>query len=296
MMDRYGSDYDLEADLNLEEDLDADEDEAYDLDDEAMDDDEVLLDGMDDDEGFDESMDEYDEAERYYDDEGGDEIFGGLRRIGRKIGGAAKRAARRLARIAKRKAASIGGVIGGAVAGPAGAAIGGKVGNFVKNLEDGELDYDSEDEMNASVLIPATDEESAEAMAASAARSIPSDAQALGGALTITIMSKAPMRVRFLAPTVAAAAGRIAKTLAADSRSRPLVKTVPTIVKKTYASLDRKTKKGKPVDRRTVARVMTKHAKKTLGSPKALAGALANNAVKRRRLNTKAIARAEKYY
>jgi hypothetical protein len=104
------------------------------------------------------------------------------------------------------------------------------------------------------------------------------------------------MRVKTVAPAVANATGRIAKVLASDPRAKPLIKVLPTIVKDTTASLNRKVKKGKTVTPKTVARVMTKQAKRTLRSRPRLAKALANNAIKRRRLNQKAISRAEKYY
>ena len=150
--------------------------------------------------------------------------------------------------------------------------------------------------MNARITIPAYEEEAAEAMAAAASKSSPSDAQALGGALTITIMSRTPIKVKSMAPAVASAAGRIARTFASDPTAKPLIKVLPKIVKDTAASLDRKVKKGKPVTRKTVARVMTKQAKRTLSSRTRLAHALTDNAVKRRKLSVKAIARSEKYH
>lgn len=242
-------------------------------------------------------MDDYDDMS--FDDEG-DPLFGRfkkrLKSWGRKAKKFARKAAIKLARTAKKHAGKIGTVIGGAVAGPAGAKVGGRIGKFVKNLEDEDDGFDSEDEMNARIMIPAYEEEAAEAMAAAASKSSPSDAQALGGALTINIMSRTPLKVKTLAPAVASAAGRIAKSLAADPSAKPLIKVLPTIIKDTTASLDRKVKKGKPVTRQTVARVMTKQAKRTLNSTPRLARALTNNAVKRRKLNVKAISRAEKYY
>lgn len=265
--------------------------------DEELEFDEEFEDEFEDDE--DDFADDYDE---FYDEEDfegfdleGDEFWGSLKKIARKVGGAAKRVAKKLAPIAKRHAGKIGTVIGGAVAGPAGAAIGGKIGGIVKNLED-EDEYDTEDEMEAVMPIPALDDSLAEAMAAAATKAKPSDAQALGGAITITIMSKAPIAVKTVAPALVSASGRIARTMAADPRGKELIRTLPTIVKKTAATLNQKARKGKPVTKGTAARVMTKHAKRTLRSQARLARALANNSAKKRRLDKAAIARAEKFY
>jgi hypothetical protein len=286
MLDRYSDDYDFEEEYEDLEDIEDFEDDEDFFEFEG----EEFADFADFEDFEDEDLfDPYDD-ESYFEDEA-DPLFGRLKRWARKAKDFAKKAAGRLARVAKKHAGKIGTVVGGAVAGPAGAAIGGKIGSVVKNLEDEDDGFDSEDEMEASIHIPANDEELAEEMAARATKSRPTDAQALGGALTITIMSRQPLKVKQVAPAVASAAGRIAKVLAADPPAKPLIKTLPTIVKKTTATLKRKAQ-----TRKTVARVMTKQAKRTLGSQRRLAAALANNAMKRRKLNRKAIARAEKYY
>ncbi len=278
-------DFDYDGDFEDYDDYD-DEDDLFDddgFDDDFDDDDEDdFVDYLDDDDDFDDDFD----AE-------GDEFF---RKLWRKVKKGAKKVAGRLARVAKKHAGKIGTVIGGAVGGPAGAAIGGRIGGIVKNLEDEDDGFDSEDEMNATIRIPTTDSDMAEAMAAAASKSRPSDAQALGGALTITIMSRTPMKVKSVAPAVASAAGRVAKVMASDPKAKPLIKTLPSIVEATTASLKRKSDKGKKITNRTAGRVMTKQAKRILRSRPRLAKALAKNTVKRRRLNKKAIARAEKYY
>ncbi|MGB5560143.1 MAG: hypothetical protein WBN04_19285 [Paracoccaceae bacterium] len=225
----------------------------------------------------------------------GDEFWGGLKKIGQKIGGAAKKVAGKLGKVAKAHAGKIGTVIGGAVGGPAGAAIGGRIGGIVQNLED-ENDFDSEDEMEAQLPVAPLDESLAEAMASAASKSSPSDAAALGGAITITIMSKTPLAVKSVAPALASASGRIARSMATSPASRQLMKALPSIVKQTAGTLNRKAQKGKPISKGTAARVMTKHAKRTLGSQARLAQALAGNAAKRRRLDTAAIGRAERFY
>lgn len=224
----------------------------------------------------------------------GDEFLGALGGIAKKIGSAAKGAAKKLAPLAKKHAGKIGALIGGAIGGPAGAAVGGKLGSVVQNLED-EDDFDSEDEMEAAMPIAALDDSLAEAMAAAAARANPVDAQALGGAFTLTIMSRTPIRVKSVAPGLASASGRIVRSMTVTPASRQLIKALPTVVKQTAATLNRKAQKGKPITKATAARVMTKHARRTLGSEARLASALAGNVAKKRRLDTAAIARAERF-
>lgn len=227
--------------------------------------------------------------------EGYDELDPFFGKAFRKIGGFVKRAAKKLAPIAKAHAGKIGGLLGGVVGGPAGAALGSKIGGFVQNLEDAD-DYDSEDEMDAMAPVSVIDEGLAESMATAASKSRPADAQALGGAIAITITSKTPIEVKRVTPALASAAGRMAKSLASDPAAKPLVKTLPTIVKQTAGTLRKKAAKGKPVTPKTAIRVMAKQAKRTLASPKRLEKALANNAVKRRKLDKAAIAKAERFY
>ena len=225
----------------------------------------------------------------------GDEFWGGLKKIASKIGSAAKRAAKKLAPLAKRHAGKIGTLIGGAIGGPAGAAVGGKLGGVVQNLED-EDESDTEDEMEATLPISPLDEGLAKSMATAASKSSPADARALGGALAITVMSNTPLTVKTVAPGIASASGRIAQSMTTTPASRQLIKVLPTIVERTAATLKRKAEKGKPITRRTAARVMTKQARRTLGSPTRLARALAKNATAKRKLDTAAIARAERFY
>ncbi|WP_417807084.1 hypothetical protein [Thioclava sp.] len=241
-------------------------------------------------ESFGSDEDEFSEFEddAYYEDGEGDMFWGKLKRW-------AKKGAKKLVRVAKNNAGKIGGVIGGAFGGPAGAAIGGGIGRFVKNMED-EDGFDSEDEMNATMPMSSTDESLAEAMGAAAAKARPADAQALGGAIAITITSRAPMAVKTVAPGIAAATGRMAQKFATHPSSRQLNRTLTSIVKDTTATLSKKAAKGKPITPTTAARVMTKQAKRTLRSQPRLAKALANNASKKRKLHKAAIARAERFY
>ncbi|WP_033920047.1 hypothetical protein [Sphingomonas sp. 37zxx] len=220
----------------------------------------------------------------------GDEFLG-------KIWNAAKKAAKVVAPIAKKFAPQIGSVIGGALGGPAGAAIGGKLGGFVKSME-AEDEGETEDEMNAVIRVPITDDQLSEAMAVAATKSRPNDAASLGSALTVTIASRAPLPVKAVIPVLAKAGSDVARTLASsrDPRARALIRTLPTIQKRTVATLTRKAQTGKPVTPRTAVRVMARHASRTMGSPQVIAKALADNAAKKRGIDRKAVAGAERFY
>lgn len=270
-------------------------------------DDEAMLDDMDgfgyeedylvEDEGFDGDL---------FDFEGGEaDEFGFLKKAWRGI----KKGVKKLAPIAKRLAPIAGKVIGGAFGGPAGAMFGSKLGSFIGSLEDEpyegydefddfEDESDSADEMDADdyMSFEGDDDDMAEYMADVASKAPSStDSQAMAGAVTTTIASKAPVQVKQVAPTMASAAGRLTKLVSKSPRSKPLVKVVPTIAKKTVATLAKKTAKGKKVTPKTAKRVMAKHTVRVLSSPRELSKALVKNEAKRRKVNAKAVMRAERY-
>jgi hypothetical protein len=223
-----------------------------------------------------------------------------------------KKVGKTLAPIAKKLAPIAGKTIGGAFGGPAGAMLGGKLGSFVGNLEDEELagfegydgygDYedesDSEDEMNAEDFMDfeGEDEDVAEYMADIAAKAPnPIDSGAMAGAITITIASKAPLQVKAVSPTLSSGAARLTKLMKNNPATKPLVKVVPTIAKKTVATLAKKAAKGKPVTPTVAKRVMAKQAMRVLSNPRELTKAIAKNEVKKRKVNMKVVKRAERY-
>jgi hypothetical protein len=189
--------------------------------------------------------------------------------------------------------------------------IGGKLGSFVGNLEDedlafegydgygdGEDESDSEDEMNAEDFMDfeGEDEDVAEYMADIAAKAPNSiDSGAMAGAITITIASKAPLQVKAVSPTLSSGAARLTKLMKNNPATKPLVKVVPSIAKKTVATLARKAAKGKPVTPAIAKRVMAKHTMRVLSSPRELTKAIAKNEVKKRKVNMKVVKRAERF-
>lgn len=218
----------------------------------------------------------------------GDEFLGKIWRAAKKVG-------KVVAPLAKKFAPQIGSVIGGALGGPAGAAIGGKLGGIVRQLE-AEDEGESEDEMNARSEVPATEDQLAEAVAMAASKGRPIDAQSLGSQVTIFVGQRAPLPVKAVLPVLSKASGDVARLLVSrrDPRARALVRTLPAIQRRTVATLTHKARRGKPVTPRIAARVMAKHAQRTLSSPQAITRALANNAAKKRTLDRKAIMQAER--
>jgi hypothetical protein len=259
--------------------------------------------------GFDQ-FDQFNDNERSFDGEGGG--FNGMAGSGEfefedefeaegdeflgKIWAAAKKVGKVVAPLAKKFAPQIGSVIGGALGGPAGAAIGGKLGGFVQQLE-AEDEGESEDEMNATADVPATEDQLAESVAVAASKGRPFDAQSLGSQITIFIGQRAPLPVKAVLPVLSQASGNVARMLvqSRDPRARALIRTLPSIQRRTVATLTHKARTGRPVTPRIAARVMAKHAQRTLSSPQAITKALANNAAKKRTLDRKAIGRAERF-
>jgi len=220
----------------------------------------------------------------------GEEFFGKIWKAAKKVGGV-------LAPLAKKFAPQIGSVIGGALGGPAGAAIGGKLGGFVKSMES-EDEGETEDEMNATSEVPATESQLSEAVAIAASRGRPIDAQSMGSAITIFVGQRAPMRVKTVLPVLAQASGDVARMLVSsrDPRARALIRTLPAIQKRTIATLTKKAQSGKPVTPQIAVRVMAKHANRTLSNPTAISKALATNVAAKRAIDRKAVGRAERFY
>jgi hypothetical protein len=256
---------------------------------------------------FDDSEDEDTSESDFLGFDGEADEFGYLKRAWRRM----KKAGKTLAPIAKKLAPVAGTVIGGAFGGPAGAMLGGKLGSAAGGLEDEELSFegyddygdyegesDSEDEMNAEDYMDfeGEDEDVAEYMADVAVKAPnPVDSCAIAGAITNTIASKAPLQVKAVSPTLSSASARLTKVMKNNLATKPLVKVVPTIAKKTVATLARKAAKGKPVTPAIAKRVMAKQAIRVLSNPSELTKAIAKNEVKKRKVNMKVVKRAERY-
>lgn len=191
-------------------------------------------------------------------------------------------------------------VAGGALGGPIGAKLGGMVGGMLGEEEyegegegfepelgfepEGESGLLQEDEAEAFGLDSLTDS-LAESLATQAAESeSEAECSALLGGVTIHIVSRAPVSVRRISPTLVKSANRLGRYLRKRRRTRPLVKAIPKIQKTAVKMLTAHAQQGGKVTPATAAKAMAKATAKTLGTPQAAAKSLANNAVKSRRV------------
>jgi hypothetical protein len=128
----------------------------------------------------------------------------------------------------------------------------------------------------------------AEMMAAVAAGSnSEAEAEAMIGAATVTVLSaRDRAELRRLLPYLVRASSVLTRMLRQRRGSRPAVRAVPSIVRRTARDLHKRRAAGRPVNRRVAARVMSRQTRGVLGSPRHTAAALrrnvrATNAVRR---------------
>lgn len=143
-----------------------------------------------------------------------------------------------------------------------GMAIAGKLASDSEYEFEGELESDYEWE-------PAPQPESlAEALAAMASHVESSaEAEAYTGALTARIIPIKSDSMRQISPKLVKGAAALTRILRQSPATRPLVKTVPTIVARTSNTLIREAAQGKAIVPQTAARVMAAETYKVLGNP-----------------------------
>ncbi len=104
------------------------------------------------------------------------------------------------------------------------------------------------------------------------------EAEAMIGAATATVLSRRDRReLRRLLPHMVRATAILTRILRRRRATRPAIRLVPTIVVRTSSELQRRAAGGKPVSRRTAARVMAKHTRAVLSRPRATSTGLRRN-------------------
>jgi len=172
-------------------------------------------------------------------------------------------------------------------------ALGSAVGNLAQRaLREGESEFEAEGEfemelegefegeLEAEAVGPMTQQEAlAELMAAVASRAqSEAEAEAMIGAATANLMSRADRRaLRAMVPHLTRGAAVLTRILRSRRMTRPAVRTVPTIVRRTAATLAQRARAGRPVTRTTAARVMAAQTQRVLGSPRTCAVAIRRN-------------------
>lgn len=103
------------------------------------------------------------------------------------------------------------------------------------------------------------------------------EAEAFLGALIPLVGKLVPQAaavVRRAAPRLIRGVGSVARTLRSSPVTRGLVKSVPTIVKRTAADVAKQVAQGKPVTPKGAVRTLAKQTARTLGRPDACQAAL----------------------
>ena len=203
-----------------------------------------------------------------------------------KIGSFLKRIAPVLKKVAKVAAP----LVGGALLGPAGAALGKAAGaalgegeledEFESEFED-EFEGEGEQEMTHDIAAhPLTHNEAMAEMFAEAASKEPNGvaAEAMAGAAAVTVISPSDRRaLRAILPHLIRATAILTRILRRRRMTRPMVRAVPAIVRRTVKDLKRHAAKGRPITRKRAARSAAKQVKKVLSSPKACTAAVTRN-------------------
>ena len=226
------------------------------------------------------------EAEGEYEGEfEGEQFFRRLRRIGRGIGGFVRRAAPMLRSVARVAAPLVGTAVGGPLGGMIGRAAGSMLegeGEFEYEMEgefefegEGEYEAELEGEMEAMTSNQAT----AEFMAAVAARAqSEAEAEAMAGAATVaSIRPEDLATLRRVLPSMVEGTAVLTRVLRRRRSTRPAVRVVPTVVRRTARTLVRRAAAGQPVTRRAAARVMAQQTRTVLSRPQICGPALQRN-------------------
>jgi hypothetical protein len=104
------------------------------------------------------------------------------------------------------------------------------------------------------------------------------EAEAMVGAATVTVISPRDRRaLRRILPHVVRGTAILTRILRRRRATRPLVRAVPTIIRRAVKDLKRQAAKGKPITRRAAAKAAAKQVRKVLGSTKACTAAVARN-------------------
>ena len=221
------------------------------------------------------------------------EHFGIFRRIAKLARGAAP-ILKGVARIA---APIAGKAVGGLLGGPAGAVLGSRLANLaaqqiremeaggMHELESHELELGEyelgENELGEHELVHelAEHEAQAEAMAHYAAFSESAhESEAwVGAAVTVSLSPSDRRALRALVPNLVRGASILSRILRMRKVTRPFVRVVPEIMRRTVRTLKRGAASGRPITRKLAGTVMANQTRRVLSSPRYCAAVLRRN-------------------
>src|SRR5262245_42837634 len=234
-----------------------------------------------------------------FEHEQGEQFF---KRAFRGIGRLVSRAAPMLKNIARIAAPIAGKAVGGLLGGPAGALLGSKLASLAaQQLREAELGGAHEMESHELELGEhelgehelgehelgehevaqglAEHEAEAEAMAHYAAfTESEHEAEAMAGAAaTVTLSARDRRALRKLVPNLVRGAAILTRILRMRRSTRPFVRVVPTIMRRTVRTLRRGAAAGRPVTRRGAGQIMARQTRRVLGSPRYCGALLRRN-------------------
>jgi hypothetical protein len=104
------------------------------------------------------------------------------------------------------------------------------------------------------------------------------EAEAMAGAAVITVLSPSDRRaLRRIMKHLVSGGAVLARLLRRRRATRPLVRAVPTIMRRTVKNLKRRAAKGMPITRKAAGREAAKQVRRVLSSPKACTAAVSRN-------------------
>jgi hypothetical protein len=211
----------------------------------------------------------------------GEQFFKKLRGLGRAVKGFAKRAAPMLKRVGRFAAPFVGKALGGMIGGPAGAMLGARLAKLAASqLREGEFEFEHEFEHEHEQELEfeheqefehelESHEQMGELMAHFAAQAeSEGEAEAMIGAATMISLSPRDRRaLRALVPRLVRGASILTRALRMRRSTRPAVRLVPTIMRRTAKTLSRAAASGRPVSPRTAAKVAARTVRSVLSKP-----------------------------
>lgn len=161
-------------------------------------------------------------------------------------------------------------------------------------LADSELSFEALNALWAGKHALPDAEALAEALLGHAAQ-FDSEAEALAfaGGLSLTLSWGASPPVLRVLPVIVRGSCRLVHSLYRSPRTRPLLPVIGCIVRGALRDLSRRAQAGYSVTASRASASLAGRAASTFRNPRLLAGALARNFIVRKRLNRRAIARAE---
>jgi hypothetical protein len=226
--------------------------------------------------------------------EAGEHFLGG-------IGKFLRRAAPILRQVAKVAAP----IVATAVGGPVGTALGGLASSLLESetemelhelegegeLHETETEFEGESELHESHESlhemaheiasheMSSHEALAEMMAEQAAQEIhEGEAEAAAGAALVTVLSPRDRRaLRRLLPHMVRGVAVLTRILRRRRATRPAVRAMPTIVRRTVTSLKRQAAQGRPITRRSAGRTMASQVRRVIGNPAVCGAAIRRN-------------------